>query len=186
MTSINPVKMLALVGAGALLMAGCSSSAESDTAASASAASASAASCPVTLEDGWVKATDAEMTGAFGTLSNSGDADASLTSASSPVASKVELHEVVDSDGEMVMQPVEGGFTVPASGEMALEPGGYHIMLMGLTGPIAAGDEVEITLNCEAGGSTTVTTQAKDFTGGEETYEPTPAGSAMADTEMSE
>ena len=46
------------------------------------------------------------------------------------------------------MQPVPGGFTVPANGMLTLEPGGFHIMLMGVSAPIRAGAEVPFTLTC--------------------------------------
>ncbi len=36
-----------------------------------------------------------------------------VTAASSPASPTMELHEVVEADGTMVMQPVEGGFEVP-------------------------------------------------------------------------
>jgi hypothetical protein len=45
-------------------------------------------------------------------------------------------------------------------------------MIMGLTAPIEAGDEVEITVTCADGGSVTWTSVAKPFEGGEETYDP--------------
>jgi hypothetical protein len=68
------------------------------------------------------------------------------------------------------MQPVDGGFTAPADDQLLLEPGGYHLMFMGLTGPIEAGDEVEITLTCADGATTSFTAPAKPFTGAEEEY----------------
>ena len=59
----------------------------------------------------------------------------------------LELHETVENEtGEMVMRQIEGGFTIPAGGSLALEPGGNHIMLMDLTSPLMAGDEVTFTL----------------------------------------
>lgn len=126
--------------------------------------------CPVTVADGWVKTADKGMTAAFGTLSNSSSEAVTITAASSPASSSMELHEVVDDNGQMVMQPVPGGFTVPASGSLTMEPGGYHLMLMDVSAPIEAGQDVTFTLTCADGASTEFTAQAKDYTGGEETY----------------
>lgn len=118
------------------------------------------------------------MTGSFGTLVNGSDADITVTAASSPAAGVVELHEVVMSGGEMVMQPKPGGFVVPAGGSLTLEPGGLHIMLMGLTSAIAPGADVPITLTLSNGESITYTTVAKDFAGGNESYAPEPSMSS--------
>ena len=131
-----------------------------------------AETCPLTVVDPWVKATDTEMTGAFGVVENGSDAEVVVTGASSPQAGKMEIHEVVDKDGQMVMQPKEGGLVVPAGGSATLKPGSDHLMLMALTDPIQAGDEVEITVTCADGGSVTWTSVAKPFEGGEETYVP--------------
>ena len=84
----------------------------------------------------------------------------------------MEIHEVVDKDGAMVMQPKEGGLVVPAGGSAELKPGSDHLMLMKLPAPIEAGDEVEITVVCDTGGSVTWTSVAKPFEGGAESYVP--------------
>ena len=129
----------------------------------------------VTIADSWTKATDGPMTGSFGVLSNSSSSDITVTAATSPVAGMVELHETVMVDGQMQMQQDPEGFTIPAGGSFTLEPGGYHVMLMGLTGAIAPGQEVPITLTLSNGESVTYTTVAKDFAGGNESYEPSPS-----------
>jgi copper(I)-binding protein len=127
------------------------------------------------MNDSWTKATAGPMTGSFGTLVNSTDAEITITGGSSPVAGMVELHEVVMADGEMVMQAKPGGFVVPAGGSLTLEPGGLHVMLMGLTTSIAPGTDVPITLTLSNGETLTYTTVAKDFAGGNESYEPEPS-----------
>ena len=52
----------------------------------------------------------------------------------------------------MTMQPVES-IAVPAGESVELKPGGYHVMLMDLRKPIAAGDKVPITLTIRGPGS---------------------------------
>ncbi|HSP52928.1 MAG TPA: copper chaperone PCu(A)C, partial [Cryobacterium sp.] len=86
-------------------------------------------------------------------------------------------HETVANDaGDMVMQEKPGGFVVPAGGSIELAPGGSHIMLMGLTGPLAAGDEATFTLTLDDGSSLEFSAPVKDYTGANETYK--------GDTEM--
>jgi copper(I)-binding protein len=38
------------------------------------------------------------------------------------------------------------GFAIPAGGTLQLAPGGKHVMLIGLTAPLAVGDTVALTL----------------------------------------
>ena len=59
-------------------------------------------------------------------------------------------------DGDLSrMLPVEGGIVLPPRGATALEPGGLHVMLTALSGPLAEGDTVEVTLHFERSDSVT-------------------------------
>ncbi|MEU5875318.1 copper chaperone PCu(A)C [Glycomyces sp. NPDC047369] len=159
--------LAALLSAAALAACG---SDEPDTDAVAETAEATAAES-VTITDAWVLSTEEDMSALFGVMENASGTDARLVSAETGLGT-VELHETVESGGEMIMQPVDDGFTVPAGGEHELAPGGDHIMLMGLTAPIVAGDEVTVTLRFEDGSDLDVTAVAKDFEGGDEEYVP--------------
>lgn len=163
-----------VVPAAAILSIGLLTACASDDTATEAVDTTSAAAdaCALTMADPWVKAQDTDMTGAFGVFSNPSDAAITITSASSPSAGMMEIHEVVDKDGAMVMQPKEGGLVVPAGGTAELKPGSDHLMLMKLPAPIEAGDEVEITVVCDTGGSMTWTAVAKPFEGGAEPYVP--------------
>ena len=165
-------RSLVTAGALALAVAGLAGCSASGTGADSSASvSASVTACPVSVTDAWVKAAESGMTSAFATLSNASGQPLTVTAASSPVAEKVELHEVVDVNGQMKMQQVQGGFTVPANGSLTLEPGGYHLMLIGLKAPVKAGDEVTFTVTCGDSGSVDFAAQAKAYTGADETYD---------------
>jgi periplasmic copper chaperone A len=134
------------------------------------AAGATSASPAITAADPWVKAVDSGMTAAFVTLTNASDSDLVLVSASTPASSMVELHEMTMKDGEMVMQPKEGGIPLPADGTATLEPGGDHIMLMDVTEPIQPGDLVSLTLTFDDGSTLDVDAVAKEFSGADEDY----------------
>ena len=112
----------------ATVLAACGSTSSSTTSASSDAAASG-----VTASDPWVKSAPDGMTAAFVTLSNPTDTEQVLVSATTPVSPMVQLHEMVMQDGQMVMQEKKGGIAVPAKGSAVLEPGGNHIMLMGLT-----------------------------------------------------
>jgi copper(I)-binding protein len=130
----------------------------------------------VIVEDAWVRATagakDNSMTAAFMSLTNPGSADLKLTSATSPVAGVVQLHEMAMKDGKMVMQEKAGGIKVPAESHAHLAPSGDHVMLMGLKQPLKPGDEVPITLKFSDGSTHDLTVPVKAFTEEEEHYHP--------------
>lgn len=127
---------------------------------------------PVELTDGWAKATDGDMTGVFGVLRNTGDEDVTLVGVSGDLGERQELHEMVPGGSGMMMREKEDGFVLPAGGELVLEPGGNHIMLMDLDGPVTPGQEITLTLEFADGGTRDVTVSARAFAGGEEQYEP--------------
>lgn len=62
------------------------------------------------------------------------------------------LHETRETDGLVQMRRAGAGLEVPARGELRLEPGGAHVMLIGLRRPLAAGARVHVTLEFERAG----------------------------------
>lgn len=166
-TLMTPARGTALALAAMLALAACGGTAESDSAAGA----AVEGDAELLIADAWVKAEDEGMTAAFGTLENTTDADVEVVSVSSPAATAMELHEtVMDDAGQMVMREVDS-FVVPAGGSVELSPGGDHLMFMGLPAPIAAGDDVDITLTLADGTDVDFVAVAKDYEGANETYE---------------
>lgn len=160
----------ALVTGLLLALASCTTS--TTTSASSTTAAPDDAATAVTVSDPWVKAADGGMTGVFGTLTNESDAEIRIVSAESSVSSGAELHEVTANEaGEMVMQPKEGGFVLAAGGTHELTPGGDHIMLMDVGGPLEPGEEITVTLTAQDGSSVTFTAPARSYTGANETYE---------------
>jgi len=109
----------------------------------------------ITVEDPFARPSPSEggNGGAFMTIVNAAGTADRLISAQSPASKTVELHETTEVDGVMKMRPVPGGFEVPANGRLELKPGGKHVMLIGLTAPLAAGQTIEITLNFEKSGA---------------------------------
>lgn len=73
-----------------------------------------------------------------------------LVEVETPLAETVELHAVTMDGGVMRMRRV-GSVPVPAAGEAALEPGGYHMMLIGLYEILDEGDSVPLLLRLRSG-----------------------------------
>ena len=105
----------------------------------------------------WSRAAGANGTGAgFLTIRNAGSQEDRLVSASSPAARTVELHTHIRDGEVMRMRPVAGGIVVPAGQTVTLQPGGLHVMLIGLTEALRQGGEVPLTLRFEKAGEAQV------------------------------
>lgn len=104
----------------------------------------------------WARATAgrAENGAAYVSLTGGSAADA-LLAASSPVAETVELHTHLEEDGVMRMRPVEA-IPVGPGEKVQLKPGGLHIMLIGLKGPLKEGKRFPLTLVFQRAGTVTV------------------------------
>lgn len=86
---------------------------------------------------------------AFLTVLNGLDVPVRFAGAAGDVAAAIELHETVNDNGVMKMEPHPEGFEIPAGGTLQLQPGGKHVMLLGLVKPLEAGDSFDLTLNFE-------------------------------------
>ena len=106
----------------------------------------------------WARPTAGTQTNgaAYATIANAGDAADRLVGARSPAARVVELHDqTIDADGVARMRPV-AAVDVPPHGEARFAPGGLHIMLVGLSGPLHDGAAFPLTLVFERAGEITV------------------------------
>jgi len=117
-------------------------------AAAGLAAMSAAALAQTTVQDAWVRGTvpQQKATGAFMQISSV--QGGRLVSASSPAAGVVEIHEMAMDGSTMRMRAVPA-VELPAGKAVSFKPGGYHVMLMDLKGPLKAGDAVALTLVVE-------------------------------------
>jgi copper(I)-binding protein len=102
---------------------------------------------------------------AFLTVLNGLDVPVRLMSAAGDVAAVIELHETINEDGVMKMEPHPEGFEIPAGGILQLQPGGKHVMLLGLVKPLATGASFDLTLNFEGSDAVTVSVPVVEITG---------------------
>lgn len=87
----------------------------------------------------------------YGVVTNSGDEAITAIAASTPTTETAELHQVTMNDeGQMSMSEKEGGYTIEAGESFVFEPGGPHIMLLGID-PATYPDMVEMTLEFDDG-----------------------------------
>lgn len=120
------------------------------------ATSAHAQPANVAVTEAWSRAsTPGAQTGAVYVTVTASQPDR-LTGASTPVAADAELHVSRMRAGVMEMRPVPGGLPVTPGVPIHMAPGGYHLMLTGLTQPLKQGDHVPLTLTFEHAGPITV------------------------------
>jgi uncharacterized protein YcnI/copper(I)-binding protein len=112
----------------------------------------------LTISGAFTRATlpNAPVAGGFLTLINTGAQDDILIAVETPMAREGQIHEMAMDGDVMKMRQLRDGLLIPAGETVVLEPGGYHMMFMGLTGPIAEGDAVPVTLTFERAGTITL------------------------------
>ncbi|EEY99817.1 copper metallochaperone bacterial analog of Cox17 protein [Vibrio sp. RC586] len=101
----------------------------------------------------------------FAEVMNRSDLDRYIVSASTDVAGKVELHDVIKEGDVMKMRQVEE-LVVPAKGTLVLQPGSFHIMLLELKKPLQEGESIEVEFTFKNGEKQTVTAPVKKVMSG--------------------
>ena len=107
----------------------------------------------VTIIDAWSREPAAGQTtsAVYGIVTNNTGSTITAVGASTSVTGAVELHEVLMNDaGQMTMQQRDGGFAIEPGGALVFEPGGPHIMLLGID-PATYPDTVDVTLDFDEG-----------------------------------
>ena len=119
------------------------------------------------IRDAWVPEAPptAPAMAAYMVLENGSDEPRAIRSAEAPGFDRVELHLSKMEDG-LAKMIEQDRIVVPANGEQALEPGGYHIMLIGIQERRLAGDVVPVTLHFENGETRVVDAPVKKRTMG--------------------
>jgi periplasmic copper chaperone A len=127
-------------------------------------------STPIQVQDAWVRAASqmdmgqdqGDMSGMGGSTSaaymlirNNGKEPDRLLKVDTPAAQSAEIHESKETDGVMSMRPLES-VEVPAGGSVEFKPGGLHVMLVGLTRDLKAGEKVNLVLSFEKAGEVQV------------------------------
>lgn len=95
-------------------------------------------------------------TAAYVTITNKGDSDDRLISASCDCAGRAELHTMRMDGDVMTMEAMPEGFVIKAGETLTLKPGGDHIMVMDLTKRPADGEFQDVILTFEKAGNVTV------------------------------
>jgi iron complex outermembrane receptor protein len=92
---------------------------------------------------------------AYFSLENRGSADDVLLHASTAAATRVEFHQTTFNEGIARMRPLTQ-VVLPAGKTVKVEPGGIHMMLVGLQKPLESGAQVPLTLEFRDAGKIVV------------------------------
>lgn len=111
----------------------------------------------LTIEHPWSRATVAGMVNGAGyfVIENKGSQDDVLLSATTDIAKTTELHTHIQDGEVMRMRQVEN-VAIPAGEKVSFEPGGLHVMMMGLEQPLVQGESFPLILQFEKSGSVTM------------------------------
>lgn len=165
---IDRYRQIGLARAAAALLLGAALAA-----AAASHAASSAADGGLEIRDAWIRWLPSGLpAAAYLTLVNHSDRPVALVSASSDAYHEISLHQSMTHQGMSHMAPVPQ-ISVPAHSTLRFSSGGYHLMLMRPTRPLAPGDHVRLTLHFADGAERGVSFEVR-----------APNGSAPAHSQM--
>ena len=122
-------------------------------AASAAAAGEGAHAGDLVIADAYARATMGRATNsaAYMTIEATGTEPDRLVAAASPAARAVELHAHLMDGGVARMRRIDS-IEIDPGAPVALQPGGLHLMIIGLREPLAEGDTLPLTLTFERNG----------------------------------
>ncbi|WP_295218028.1 copper chaperone PCu(A)C [uncultured Brevundimonas sp.] len=151
------MKIKLALAAAALSLAACNPSEP----AKAPAAETPTATAAVTATDAWCRPSPngAKAGGCYVTLTAA--TDDRLMGGSTPRAGSLQVHEMKTENGMMKMAELTAGLPLPADQAVALAPGGNHLMLIGLTAPLVAGETVPLTFQFASAPAITVQAQVR-------------------------
>ena len=106
------------------------------------------------ITQAWSRATPggAKIAGGYLSIENKGSTPDRLLKGAADISGKIEVHEMAMNNGVMTMRELDKGLAIESGKIVKLAPGGYHLMLMDLKGPLKQGDKVPVTLEFEKAG----------------------------------
>jgi periplasmic copper chaperone A len=113
----------------------------------------------LSIDHAWSRATPrgAKVAAGYVTITNNGNAPDRLIGATSPAASRVEIHQMAMNNGVMTMRPATDGLVIEPGKTVTLGPGGYHLMFVDPKAQLNQGDKLSATLEFEKAGKVDVT-----------------------------
>lgn len=128
----------------------------------AGACSAAEGQGGVEVSDAWARPSpEGGASSVYFQLVNDGSRLDRLRGGETDLAQTVEMHQTSMQGDLAVMMPV-AVVDVPAGESVTFAPGGYHMMLIGLTAPLEPGDIVPLTLFFERAGQVQIAVEVRE------------------------
>lgn len=189
-TSGSDVRRLRSTGVGIFLLAGTFLSVScGGSDAPGSSSPAGVVPSGVSVSKAWARTSpmSTSVGAVYATISSSVDDELVGVSVDPWIAARAEIHETVSAElpgeqgedssmphgtkssdsmtgqmsGQMTMAPI-AALPIPAGTSVTMEPGGYHIMLFDLVGPLETGRTFQIVLTFAQAGAVTVSVDVRD------------------------
>lgn len=109
----------------------------------------------VVIDHPWARVTaaSAPVAGAYLTVTNTGSEPDRLLGGSTPIASRIEIHQMTMDDGVARMRALPDGAEIAPGATIELAPGGMHLMLIGPDRQLVEGDSFKATLEFTRSGT---------------------------------
>ena len=106
-----------------------------------------ASSAELQISDPWIQnlPPPVPVRAGYMTIENTGPTSVIVRSVHSEAFAHIEIHQTVEKDGMMGMEPVPN-LTIEADSTVQLAPGGLHLMMMQPVDPTKPGDIIRITI----------------------------------------
>lgn len=104
---------------------------------------------------------------AYLSFHNMGPEQDRLVGARSSISNRVEIHDHIMEDGLMKMRHIEDGISLKSGERVELEPGGKHLMLLGLNEPLVEGESFQLILQFEKAGEKSVEVKIQEKSAGD-------------------
>lgn len=98
----------------------------------------------------------ANVAAGYLSIRNTGEEADTLKGVAVSFARRSEIHEMAMSGGTMMMRPLPDGLVIAPGDTVTLQPGGLHLMFMGLTERPGEGETVRVTLTFDRAGEVTL------------------------------
>jgi copper(I)-binding protein len=117
------------------------------------------------IDNPWSRAIPkgASVAAGYMTIKNTGTEPDRLLSASTPVADKIEIHEMTMDHDVMKMRPIRGGLEIAPGATVELKPNSSHLMIMNVRKPIEKGKPFAASLTFEKAGTVNVEFTVEDI-----------------------
>jgi periplasmic copper chaperone A len=130
--------------------------------AAAALAGCSAAPTAPTIDDPWVRSNPNGLGAAYLTITSPTDDRLVAAEVDPAIATSVEIHEVVQVDGRMLMRERGSGIVLTAGQAVELRPGGLHLMLLGMPEMLEIGTTLTLTLRFATAEPITVIAEVRE------------------------